>query len=135
PPAAQPLSSVHKKHEPPPPPTPAGRPAEKGVRVEFDPVALELASSRLPILSEVEDRLLAAHSPDEVDRALTWVDERVNDALAVGKASSSLQRVTIVSLRKLCGAAAAYRTRWQQLPDELRHPGPLRRVHGFLIDA
>jgi tetratricopeptide (TPR) repeat protein len=118
------------------PPPPQSRPGtEKGVRIAFDPATLRLAEKRLPSLDVLEDQLRAARTPEDVSQTLTWLDHRVNTALAGEGNVAELERPVVVSLRSLVTAAIPFGEHWETLPDNLRHPGQLRRLHGLLIDA
>lgn len=114
-----------------PPPSPV---LEKGVRISFDATTLELAEKKLPSMDALEDRLIAAKTPAEISRALHWLDQRTQEALAGEGQSVQLDHATIVSLRELLQATTPYRRRWDDLPSSLRNPGGLKRIHGLLID-
>jgi len=106
--------------------------AEKGVRIQYDATALDLASQNSDLLEQVEDRLLGSAARGTVGDALVWADGQIAQVL---KASERLEKVSSVSLKAICDAAAAYNKSWSLLPDALRHPGGLHRILGFVIDS
>src|SRR5205807_5671111 len=94
------------KLPPPPPPRPRTNP-EKGVRIDFDPAALDLAAGRQEdFLPKLENRLLAARSAEELRRALSWTDEELARQILSQGQVTTLSRVRVVSLQSLVASAA-----------------------------
>ncbi len=135
--ASKKISDLNISAPPPPSPAPGGSASAaqvpvKGVRIQYDETALELACQRGDLLEKFQDRLLAAGGPGDVGDTLAWVGEQM--ALALG-ASSKLEKVTSVSLKAICDAAGAFKQNWSGLPDGLRHPGGIHRIYGFIVDS
>ena len=104
------------------------------MRIAFDPQTLRMAERRLPSLDALEDQLRDARSAKDVAQSLAWLNGRVNEAIAGQGNTEELKHAVVVSLRTLIAAATPYRDQWDRLPEKLRYPGQLRRLHGLLID-
>ena len=118
-----------------PPPASSSQIVPKGVRIAFDPATLRLAEKHLPSLDMLEDQLRDARTPNDVSQSLAWLDGRMNQAISGQGTAVELDHATVVSLRTLVAMAEHFRDHWDSLPENLRHPGQLRRLHGLLIDA
>jgi tetratricopeptide (TPR) repeat protein len=116
-----------KTKAPPPPPTPMDTSAPKGVKIDFDARALEAAVGRGLELGELERRL-AMGSVRELDAALTWADAEVSRRLVAERAVTG---TSLVSFKAVVEAARD--APWEKLPEEVRFPGGLKRVHALVI--
>ncbi len=125
--AALPSRHIHE----PPSPTPAA--AVKGVRIGYDPVVLDLACRASGSLDAFEDHLLGDSAASRADPT-AWLTSQAGAALATeGIIDRTIGRPTLVSLGALATNAEPYRDHWQNLPEALRHPGGMRRIHGIVI--
>ncbi len=125
---------------PPPPPTKVHSPqstgrdvAEKGVRIEFDAVALRSALSSSESVEEMEESLAAVRDVAGIEKVIAAVERRMISRFFGEERSSAAVRMVRVSIRDLCAASGAYRDRWKSLPVELRRPGSLRRIIGMVV--
>jgi tetratricopeptide (TPR) repeat protein len=126
--------------EVPPPPKPAAKPVErrppggeKGVRIVFDANALAAASITDSSLADVRRRLTGARSAEELAAALSAADDDFTRSLLPAGGEQVVSKLTAVSLKRLLAEVEPYRAKGGPLPEALRHPGPLRRIHGYIV--
>jgi len=122
----------------PPPAIPAltdasAAPPVKGVRILFDSQTLQAAAVTDALLDSLTSRLSACSSPEELDRAVSWVDQQVTSCLLSGCQEQIARGLKAISLKSLLQKVQPYRQTWAQLPEELRHPGSLRRIFAYAI--
>lgn len=48
--------------------------------------------------------------------------------------AAQIDSPVLISLAGLCARAKPYSSDWEKLPEELRYPGAIERVHGFVLD-
>ena len=118
----------------PPLPT-APRPKPKGVLIAHDRDALMAATARGFSATAAEDRLIAVTDDRALFRFVNATTEQAVEAVLAGRDHRRLDNVIVVSLADLVAAAEKYRDRWSELPGDLRHPGGLRRIFGYVVDA
>ncbi len=106
----------------------------KGVRMRFGKKALRSAIAFGFDTTEVENRLLAAKNAEEYMAAASWANDEAVRRILAARTRRDLDRVTIISLAELTKAAETYRDKWDKLPEHLRFPGSMRRIHGYIID-
>jgi len=107
----------------------------KGVRIQYDPDILAAAEVGDATLSDLVDRLAGAKSPRELEAAMAGARDSLGQALSHYLDESVLAAPTAISLRTIVESASRHREDWENLPEDLRHPGGLRRIHGFVLDA
>lgn len=106
----------------------------KGVRIGFQADALRAAMTAGLSAWDIEERLLNANSPEAVAELASWSTETAADVLLRGRETMALDDVVMISVRALIDGAENYRGRWSEMPDKLRYPGPMRRIHGYIVD-
>ncbi len=116
---------------------------------------LEFGRSVRGVRIDVDERLLSEvlskAAPAEIDRLLEELGGRLSDpegrAKALQEFESSLKSLfrgtrplkklddpIAISLKALIEKAEKYADRWDQLPSDLRKPGGISRLYGFVID-
>lgn len=110
---------------PPPPKAP-----EKGVRISFDAAAISMAMEKASSLRHLEEALLASNPVNALE---TTARELTEEILKSG-VTVQAKDLRLVSFGDLAAKAAGHSAAWSTLPDDLRFPGGLRRIHGLLID-
>lgn len=106
----------------------------QGVLLHFDLGALDAAVRHGFDPYAVEAMFLDARDGDDMLRRATAIGERSVDLLLGARAQRTVEGIVVVSLKVLADAAEPYADDWASLPDNLRRPGPMRRIHGFLLD-
>jgi Flp pilus assembly protein TadD len=116
------------------PPADAGA-AEKGVRIQFDErILADVLGKGTPeetarLLQELGARLAAARTDDQRSAAVAGFEALVTERYRRSRATVELSGLTAVSLKRLVARAEA--ASGDTLPDEVLHPGPLSRIHGY----
>jgi hypothetical protein len=106
----------------------------KGVRIGFQADALSAAMAVGLSARDIEARLLGAGSPDDIAQLASWSSGAAADALLQGRETVALDEVVVVSIRALVEGVETYGGDWSEMPDDLRYPGPMRRIHGYIVD-
>ncbi len=109
-----------------------------GVRMAFDPralaAALSAAAAHPGFVEKLESRMLTLRESHNPTASILLMEAAARREALSGRALVEERGLVVVSLRNLVTAAEAYRGRWSELPEPLRHPGGLRRLRGFLVD-
>jgi tetratricopeptide (TPR) repeat protein len=132
-----PESKHHGDHHPPR--GGEGGEAVKGVRIHFDEHILtevlaqgtDEENSRL--IDALTQRLAAAHSESARARVVTEFGNLFIQRYLALQKTCSLHDLTTISLKSLINQAEHYKNNWGKLPDDLRQPGKITRIHGFVI--
>jgi Flp pilus assembly protein TadD len=110
-----------------------------GVRILYEQQVLRKALLSLPpkesekILTDLSARLGKEESAERQADAVRAAVRKLKLAYKAGRPLRRIDNPTAVSLKALVEKAEKYAGRWDQLPADLRHPGDLVRVHGFVL--
>jgi tetratricopeptide (TPR) repeat protein len=113
--------------------------AAKGVRIHFDErilaevLAKGTTDDNAKLIDELIHRLAAVQSEPEKKQILADFEEQVKRRFLELREVHLLHDLTAVSLKSLVARAEVYKSDWGNLPDDLRWPASITRIHGFAI--
>jgi Flp pilus assembly protein TadD len=119
-------------------PPPMGPTDAKGVRIYIDDEvltrALAAASSREneQMFAALAERLSSVSDEKEIDGVLGDFADQIKLRFKNSRAVAKLDNLTLVSIKSLLNGSAAYVQRWNELPESLKHPGRITRIHGYI---
>lgn len=122
-----------KTSPPPPPSDDKGEIIPKGVKIKFQAATLRAALGHGVRMATLEDRLINASAPSDLVGVARQTGERASEIVLRRAGAREIDDVILVSLRAVADGAEPYAGRWDEMPDDIRHPGPIRRIHGFLV--
>ncbi len=111
----------------------------KGVRIHFDQRILAevldkgAAADRARLLATLSTDLSAAKDDAERGKVIAAFENDVKKRFLDMREMRTLDGLAVVSLKSLVAQAEKFKADWSHLPDELRNPGRIARIHGFAI--
>jgi hypothetical protein len=87
------------------------------------------------LLAALRKRLNQEKDPGRQEQILQEFVRELKVAIKASRGLSEIDQLAVVSLKALVTRAEKYAGHWEDLPQELRRPGKLARVRGFILDA
>jgi len=112
----------------------------KGVRIFIDDeilakaLAAGTAQENEQLFDQLAKQIQDGREESEINDSLASFSDTLK--LRFKRASNAaIDNVVLVSLRSILEPATAFVSRWNDLPENLKHPGGITRIHGYLLSS
>jgi len=111
---------------------------EGGVRMQFDAAMLEKVIASRSSGDVLRDfaglgKSLSSSDPEDRDRALSAFLAQTKEQLRTSRKLTEVSDLRAISLSHIVDAAERYAHDWEALPEDLRYPGHLSRIYGYIV--
>ena len=113
----------------------------KGVRIEFDERILAevlqkgTATENAKLVDELTRSLAAAQNKTQRTQVVTEFETKIKKRFLESREKRLLHDLVSISLKSLVAGAEKYKSNWDKLPADLRNPGLITRIYGFVISG